>query len=350
MTRIGYYVHHQGAGHLDRALAIARHAPEQFTLIGSRLGRVRNEISVLELPDDLPGDLPDEPSAGADGHPDPAGCLHYAPNFHDGVRARVAILTGWIAECRPRLMVVDVSVEIAMLSRLSATPTVYFRLSGDRSDRAHEEAFRQADAVIAPFHCDLDRGDVAEWVRSKTFYAPGIVEAWPPRGFEHSNTILFVFGKGGSPGDAAAVLACARSCPEHEVAVIGPTTPFDDAPSNLTVLGWVDDAFARISQATVVVGGGGDGIASAVLAAGKPFVCIPEARPYGEQVCKARALARLGCAVVLDRWPLAGDWPGIIAAALGLDRSRCQRLADPHGAQKACEYILDVARQAAGRS
>ncbi|MEC3912436.1 hypothetical protein U5A82_18735 [Sphingobium sp. CR2-8] len=131
---IGYYVHHHGAGHLARARAIAAASGGRVTLLGTGIGALG-----IDLADDRPV------SGGFDGV-DRADCrpdaLHYAPIDHGGVRARTAAILQWIAAQRPSLMVVDVSVEVAMLARLASVPVVYVRLNGDRRDAPHLEAFR----------------------------------------------------------------------------------------------------------------------------------------------------------------------------------------------------------------
>lgn len=133
---IGYYVHHHGDGHRQRAIAIGQ-SLDNVMLMGSGLAYRTGNLPFLDLPDDRL----DDSFAGID-HVDRPSSLHYAPLDHEGLRQRTALMTGWIAEARPRLMVVDVSAEVAMLARLASVPTVYVRLSGRRLDAAHLDAFR----------------------------------------------------------------------------------------------------------------------------------------------------------------------------------------------------------------
>ena len=333
---IGYYVHHQGEGHLARALAIAQQAPDRFTLLGTGLNGRTGDIAAVDLPDD-------RPSYGDACEPAPLA-LHYAPINHDGVRARVAAIAGWIACKRPSLFVVDVSVEIAMLARLAATTTVYVRLSGRRFDVAHRCAFRGARALLAPFAASLEGEDTPVDIRAKTFYAPGLVTRPPGGGasFE-KDTVLGVIGRGGVIGNGELWAAAARATPNRLWRVIGPCTAPRVAPSNLQRLGWVDDAAERISTAEVVVGAAGDGLVAAVVAARRPFVCIPEERPYDEQRCKAARLATLGAAVVPDGWPSGAQWPKIIAQALRVDAAALSRLDAVDGAERAAGWLIDVA-------
>lgn len=67
-------------------------------------------------------------------------------------------------------MVVDVSVEVAMLARLASVPTICVRLNGKRDDAPHLEAFRGAIGLMAPFHPTLEMADTPAWIRDKTVY------------------------------------------------------------------------------------------------------------------------------------------------------------------------------------
>lgn len=338
---IGYYVHHQGDGHLQRALAIAEHAPERFLLMGTGLAGRTGQIANLNLPDDrMSVDMAFDGFDETINRPD---ALHYAPLGHLGVRRRVAMATAWIARAQPALMVVDVSVEIAMLARLASTPTVYVRLAGDRSDPAHLEAFRGAVALLSPFAAALDDPSLPEWVLAKTHYAPGLDRFSPPNRSTPCADVLVVVGRGGSSVCGVALAHAAMSTPTRRWTVLGAVDPPGACPANLEFLGWTEDAGARIANAQVVVGAGGDGVVSAVLAGDRPFVCLPEVRPYDEQVTKARRLGALGAAIHLETWPLASAWPAVLAAAEALPAGPRRALHVQDGAARAAAVLLAAA-------
>jgi len=335
---IGYYVHHQGDGHRQRALSIARCAPERFVMLGTGLAQRTDGLQCVDLDDDRPGTGENIDSLA------PEDCLHYAPLHHAGIQQRIATMTQWIARARPALFVIDVSVEVAMLARLAGVPTVYVRLSGKRDDAAHCQAFQAAHALLVPFHADLDDVATPAWVRNKTWYAPGI-----SRGHSDARVddyrILVVSGAGGGMWDAAALKAAAVSLPQYTWRVIGQVAPPDDIPINVEFCGWVEDADTQIAAAGIVVGHAGDGTVSSVLAAKRPFICLPQTRPYDEQGSKARRLAELGAAVVLERLPEPTEWPGIIRRARTLNPSDQARLHVVGGTQAACEWLLATAEQ-----
>ena len=112
---IGYYVHHHGSGHLNRGLAICAHMTEPVVFFSSlaRPADTRATDTWVQLPDDLP--TTQEPLHDATAN----GRLHYAPTGLDGLIRRSAELLHVLASKKPRLMVVDVSVEIAVLTRVA---------------------------------------------------------------------------------------------------------------------------------------------------------------------------------------------------------------------------------------
>lgn len=340
---IGYYVHHQGEGHRRRAMAIAAEAGNRLVLIGTGVAALPGAFDRLDLPDDRR--MADAAFDGLDAAESRPSSLHYAPLNHEGVRARTAAVASWIARERPALMVVDVSVEIAMLARLCSTPTVYVRLAGNRYDLAHLDAFRGARALLAPFHADLDEPTEPFWVRNRTRYIPGLTMAGS---FEtpEDDVVLAVFGRGGGGVvDGAALADAARATPHLLWRAIGPVRPPANMPGNLKVLGWVADPDTEIARAAVVIGGAGDGLVNAVCAAGRPFVCLPERRAYGEQDAKAARLAALNAAVVCRQWPDANAWHDLIRRAKALGAAGLKRLHDPAGPAKAAAFLLEAAGQ-----
>ena len=328
---IGYYVHHQGAGHWHRAVALAQALGglgRPCTLIGTFAGidTGRAPGPVLDLPDDR---MQDGAFDGVDGTRERPEALHYAPLNHPGVRARMGRIAEWAMRADPALMIVDVSCEVALLARLLSVPSLVVRLSGSRTDRPHLEAFRAASRLLAPFPAALDGGDVPDWVRGKTLYGGFLGADAPGTATAEDGRIVVVFGRGGAGGDRARLAAAAAAVPERDWHVLGPVSGAGALPSNLHLHGWVADVAAHLAPAALVVGGAGDGLVAAVAAGGKRFLCLPEPRAYDEQAAKAEALARLGAAVVCPDWPEAAAWPALVAQALALDPAIIAGLAEP---------------------
>jgi len=313
---IGWYVHHQGAGHLQRARAVAAALPRPCTIIGTLAGFDTAGLDILDLPDDRP--LGGAAFDGRDGEAERPEALHYAPLNHPGLRARMARIADWAARTDPALLVVDVSVEVALFARLLAVPTLVVRLAGTRTDQPHCEAFRSASRLLAPFPEALDGAGVPDWIRAKTIYA-GFLGGPAQDTTEASRDIVVVFGQGGAGGTRGDLAAAARSVPDRSWHVLGPVTGTGPIPDNLHLHGWVHDVAAHVARAALLVGGGGDGVVALAAAQAKRFLCLPEERAYGEQTEKATALARLGAAIVHEGWPVASAWPSLIRAGLALD-------------------------------
>lgn len=339
MTRpIFYYVHHQGRGHLDRALAIADQAPNRFVLLGTGIAGHTGSVPAIELDDDRPTSLSPQEAATA-----PA--LHYAPLDHAGIRRRVATLATAFAGLAPALIVVDVSVEVALLAAIASIPMIYLRLSGDRTDPAHANIFQAARQLIAPFHRDLEDPTIPRWIAAKTRYCPGLTTARPHERIDH-NVVLVVAGSGGLVFDGERIAAASRAAPAYRWICIGPVSTPSAMPDNLVIKGWSANPERDIAGARVVVGAAGDGLVSAVLAVNRPFICIPEDRPYREQHLKAAALERVGAAIVVPDWPSPAHWRDLLDRALGLDPAVMVRLHDPAGAEHMAGHLIGMARSA----
>ncbi len=326
MTRpIGYYVHHQGAGHWHRACAVAAALDRPCALLGTFAGldTAGAPGPVIDLPDDRLADGFD----GRDGEVERPTSFHYAPLAHSGLRARMARIATWAAEADPALLVVDVSCEVALFARLLSLPTLVVRLAGTRTDLPHLEAFRSADRLIAPFPEILESAATPDWVRAKTHYAGLLGPALAaPSGDDGS--IAVVFGRGGAGGALADLAAAARAVPERDWHVLGPVRARRRFRRTCTfTAGW--PMWSPGSRArpwwwgSWRRGRGGSG------GPGKRFVCLPEERAYGEQVEKAHGLGRIGAAVVHEGWPSASRWKGLVAAGLALDPRRIGASSEP---------------------
>lgn len=344
---VGYYVHHQGAGHWQRAVALAGALAalgRPCTLMGSFA-----ELDTAEAPGpvlDLPDDRLDAGFDGLDGTAERPECLHYAPLRHPGIRVRMGRIAAWAAEHDPVLMIVDVSAEVALLARLLSVPSLVVRLSGTRTDRPHLEAFRAASRLLAPFPAALDGGAVPDWIHEKTLYG-GFLGAAPVAAPEGDGRIVVVFGRGGAGGDLRRLAEAAGAVPERDWHVLGPVSGAGDVPPNLHLHGWVGDVRPHLAPASLVVGGAGDGLVTAVAALGKRFLCLPEPRAYDEQVAKAAALERLGAAVVHRGWPEASAWADLVARGLALDPGVVRGLAETDALARTAAAIEALCREVA---
>ncbi|WP_375492066.1 hypothetical protein [uncultured Jatrophihabitans sp.] len=320
---IGYYVHHHGTGHLSRAQALAAACTEPVVVLSS-----------LPEPADkapfagwvrLPGDphLPDaaDPQAG--------GALHWSPLRSGGYRARMHCIVEWLATARPRTVVVDVSVEVTALVRLTGVPVVAVALPGERADDAHALGHRLASRIVAPWPAQvLDAAHLRPYA-DKTVYtgafsrfddrAPADVHA--PAG-----DLLLLLGSGGAEVTLDRVAELERVT-GRECRVLGEG------------FGWSDDVWADLCAAQVVLTHGGLGALGEVAAARRPCVVLPQPRPFAEQELTAAALQRAGLATVCTRWPDADAWPGVLADAAAGDGQRWRAWNDGRGMARMVDAV-----------
>ncbi len=329
---IGWYVHHHGAGHAARLNATLPHLPDVVALTSApgELGCER-----IELPLDLDDD-PEDPTAG--------GTLHWVPVGNAGLRERGARIASWIEEARPEVLVVDVSVEVALLGRLLGVPTVVVGQRGVRTDPAHQLAYAQAAAVVAPWTAaSHHEGD---GLPAGTLFTGAIsrldgVAFGPPT----SDDVLLLLGAGGHEVAAEQVLAAAASTPERTWHLAG---PHDITAPNVVAQGPRADVPALLQRCSVVVGSAGGNVVAEVAAARRPYVCLPQERPFAEQRRQADALAALGVAEVRTAWP--EDWRTVLAAAEARDPSRWALLHDGRGAERLASVVRFVATPKRGQT
>lgn len=328
---IGYYVHHQGHGHLQRMTAIAAHLTEPLTVL-STLPRPAGGPQWVTLPPDDSGAIFVDPTVN--------GILHWAPRHHRGLQARMALIGSWIARSSPTLMVVDVSVEVATLCSLFGVPTVVMAMRGDRSDRPHRSAYDAAHALIAPWAAEFRPSEWPESWSDKTFHAGPVTrfaERPPPARARHEGParVLVLWGsgsaEGGDAGFTTEALAAARSSApswhwrfaggrgEHRV----------DQQEIWSLLAWAD----------VVITHAGQNAVAEVAASRAPAVVVADARPHGEQLDTAMTLDATGVAIGLPRWPDSDRWPALLDAARRRGGAGWSRWMAPGGAQRVARFL-----------
>lgn len=339
---IGFYAHHHGRGHLSRVAAVCEAVgPARCTVATSH----PDAAEVLPPGTHLTALPMDIPPRGPVGDFTAGGVLHWVPQ--DPVTAtRAHAITGWLVERAPAVVLVDVSVEVAVLVRLAGVPAVVVRMHGDRSDAAHDLAHRIADSVLAPFPASLEHPSTASWVRDKTTYsgfvAPADVASVADRPAGDGRRVLVVWGQGHPPPTADELDAAATaSSPEWSWEMIGPPCP-ERAPSRVRHRGWVREVAAHVARADVVVGPPGDGLLAQVAGAGARYVAVCEPRPFDEHQRKAECLAAIGGAMALDAWPEPAAWPGVLAEASGLDPAALSGLGTD-GARAIADHLCTLA-------
>lgn len=338
---IGYYAHHVGVGHRVRAQAVAALLPGALTVLSSCAPEAEDNPWLHLVRDDDPLPSDDVTASGA---------LHWAPVGHRGMRSRQAAIAAWAEQHDASLIVSDVSVEVLLLARLLSIPAIAVALRGDRSDRAHSMGFDVADRIIAPWPEHTQTPWPTRWLAKTAWVGP--VSRYDRRPLIPSSCpsagrcVLLLLGAGGH-SVTAADLRVAASVPRTHWHVVGPSLPARDSlPTNVDLVGWVPDPWPLLCRADVVVGGAGDNTVAETAAARKPFVALPQDRPYDEQRHQATVLARANLAEWAEPWPDARGWAGLLdrAQARGGDAWTCF-----HDRQGATRMATELCRSAVSR-
>ncbi len=313
---IGYYVHHQGLGHLHRAQTILSSVEQPATILSTHPGPWVN------LPCDNDGS-PVEPTAN--------GRLHWAPKLHSGLRGRMARIARWIEDTAPTLIVVDVSVEVAVLARSMGVPVLMVAMSGDRSDAPHVLGYDLADALLAPWPAAFPAPDWPSRWRDKTHHV-GAFSRYDDRRRLPAETkrVLVLLGAGGT-GEPLDVERAAAATPDWRWDWLG------------TRGKWAQDPWPALCAASVVITHAGQNAVAEVAAARRPAMVMAQRRPHGEQNATADVLARGGLAVVRSTWPRAEQWPSVLAETAALGGDRWSRWSFGDGAKRAARLIDELA-------
>lgn len=338
---IGYYVHHQGRGHLTRALGILAAHGGPATVLTSVPRPAEGSaahVDWLDLPRDDESLRPRDPTAG--------GVLHWAPRHDPGLRDRMAAIAAWIGRTAPRLVVVDVSVEVTLLCRLLGVPVLVVAMAGDRTDRAHRAAYDAADALLACWPREvLEPAWPTVWT-AKTRFVGALsrydcrIGTGPDRAGDAAErprrrSVVVLLGAGG------------RDVSDEDLAAAGRATP----GWNWTVLGgsdgWFPDPWPLLRGADVIVTHAGQNALAEVAAARRPAIVVPQRRPHDEQFAAASAIAAAGLATVCPRWPDAAAWPTLLDDATADDGDRWRLWCPGGAATAAAELIRELAQDGA---
>ena len=358
---VGYFVHHQGRGHAERAASIANALIDQrgVTLFCAKpdiFPELDKRVEIIPIPSLFESRGDEAPAMASLAMPQ---TVHCAPLGWPAITSAFAVIAQWFEKAGPALFVTDVSAELAQLARLCSVPHVAVLQHGERSDPGHMAAYDSAVGLLAPFAKTLEQSDRPAAHRQKTYYASGVGidcsqpgekgEARERLGLHPERELVLVIAGGGGEGSPSAPLTLgARAEPEVQWVTIGSVRSewHETPPGNLEHRGWVDNPRDWIAAADRVVSSCGNTTVHMVLAAGKPWVVVPEWRYFDEQFCKAQVLDREGLAAVSRHWPsYAQAWEKLWTAARMIDVGRQRAIIDPNSAQGAATWLDDLCRE-----
>jgi predicted glycosyltransferase len=319
---VAFYIHHHGAGHFMRSLAIAKALRNtNIVFLGSGLSPFKDDIPanirLIDLPLDVAKD--DELARAQESEVD---CFHYAPLQVRGVTQRVALVTKFFMENQPVLLIVDVSVEVALLARLCGIPTVVMRQHGERTDLPHILAYQSAELLIAPFSKEMETSK-DDNVLGKTFYSGGFsryeAEHNPVKIYQ--DQVAIIIGQGGSSIDAESIYFIAKTCPTLYFHVLGDVALSQkEAVTNVTFHGRIGNVKEVLLRCGLVIGNLGHNTVMEVAALNKPFIGIPEPRPFNEQIDKAKSIQdNEGFIAIFPEEIKQTEWNNLISGLLAVN-------------------------------
>jgi hypothetical protein len=337
-VRIGWYIHHHGRGHLHRFLSVLPQLADvtALTSLPRPLGLV--EAGWIELPMDVP--VAASAARSADAH----GLLHWAPLSTSGYTERMAAVAAWIVAARPDAVVVDVSVEMALLVRLMGVAPIWVAQRGRRDDAPHQLAYAAAQTIVAPWTeatqlPSKPGGPPRE--RTTLVGALSRFDSLPVPAPAARPSVCVLLGFGGHEISVADITAAARATPAWRWDVTG--VPAVVSAPNVRVHPPDCDVWVLLARATVAVSTASSNAVAEVAAARRPLICLPQQRPFDEQRDQATALQQAGLATVLERWPPAEEWPALLCAATRRDPGTWDLLHDRGGAERFARAIAVTA-------
>ena len=353
---LGYYVHLHGKGHAQRARAIAQNLSIPVTFIGTGVSRSDwtgvSNYQLLDLPPDRVENVPNLPINDR--------CqtysFHYAPYYSDTYRQRAVAIANWVEQTNPTAVVVDVSTEITQYLRLLGVPVIGVRQHGDRSDFPHLCGYDSAYRLFTPYPEILESMGTPSWIRDKTIYSPGfsryslrqetkLIAREKLNIASVQRVVSVINGKGGGKHSVAKIIAAATVTPQWRWLIVGEVdTDLADIPDNISLLGWREDTYLYLKAADVAIASGGHNTVMEIGTARVPFLCIPEPRPFDEQLIKAKLLESLGLCLVETAFPSSNSVEFILDELRNTDVSQWDRIMAVDGAAQAAKAIESEVR------
>ena len=325
--RLGYYAHHHGSGHcrqIDKLAALLpAEARQQLTVFTSLTSDTYtfsaiDEAQVVRLPAE--DERADDVLAGRAGQYWQPASLHYSPVGNSDIQQRSHKILDTIHQRHIDLMVVDVSVEVAMLCRAASVPYLYVRLPGIRDDEPHLNAFAGALALLAPYPRTLESAMTPDWLAKKTLYLDFInTEQRNAQNYqdfikdliqlttdeealssmlEGKNTpaiVTVIKGYGGHQAIDAKLPELRQLLPHAFIISLGPID--DDKRHYVDIAADVNDVTPFIEHSNYLLMACGLNAVAQAYDYATPLVVLPDDRPHQEQEVMAEVLIAQGRAL-----------------------------------------------------
>lgn len=224
-------------------------------------------------------------------------------------------------------MIIDVSVEVAMLCRAASVPYLYVRLAGIRDDEPHLNAFAGALGLLAPYPKDLETSETDDWLQQKTLYLDFLPEksaksisydafivsladlieddnngSNPTTKFnltdkaeQNPKIITVIKGYGGHEAIDAKLPKLREMHPDALIISLGPIA--DNKRSYVDIAAQVTDVSPFLMHSDLLIMACGLNAIAQAYHHKTPLVVLPDERPHREQEVMAEALIAQGRAM-----------------------------------------------------
>ncbi len=350
---IGYYAHHMGSGHATRANTLLSNWSIPSTLLTSYPLQNKSTNTVYQFVQ-LPEDHAHLSNYDQSIAPEPE-VFHHAPLGVDQIRARMNKISTFFEDKNPNFFITDVSAEMTQFARLCSVPAISFRLTGNRNDLAHMQAYQSSHATIFPLPKIFEHPETPQWLIDKTLYVGGICrhkgkylsssDARKQLGINNNQfVIVFTNGLYDNSTNLPSIIKIAEKYPKKLFVILGKyeVQEQENFPNNIYFAGRVADTYPYLRAANIVVGSCGNNTMLEVAHAERPFICVPEERPYEEQISKAKVLEELDVAVVSYDFPTVHSFDKLLKKAMDINPKNLTNLFDHNAVKDIERYILEL--------
>jgi len=297
---LGYYAHHHGNGHSNYAQIFARIFNQKAVIFTSSNFKFDQKLKIEKLATEDP-----DGTGTSQKHIAPPAYLHYSPVGQNSIQHRSAQLLNRVIREEIKLLIIDVSAEIAALARAASIPYAYVRLPGERNDPAHLQAFQGAVFLLAYFPESFESPNTPTWVKEKTIYL-GFFNRFSTTevkkfssAHKHVQNVTVLSGKGGNEQLLSCLPKIQKRFSYSEINIYG-AEEFPKKNGNINYRNATSNIRDALQKADLVVANCGLNLTSEILETGKPFLSIPEVRPFGEQEYMHAFLRKNKLAIDID--------------------------------------------------
>lgn len=325
---------------MQRAISICKHISRPVVMFSAqpKPASLPDNVTYIDLVSDAVADYT-QPTDSA---------FHYTPYDSAIFDRNQQLIDAWL-ELGIRELYVDVSAEVAILAKLYGLIVGYAVMPGTRTDRAHSYAYDAADYLLA--HCAPQFDDPTNRkTTTKTHYSGGI-SRFKKSLNEHdrnpvlpgmpSNVVVTMSPKA-EQNVAQFVLHSAQHFPDTTWHIVGSELLSNTA--SIEVHGVLKNPQLLYEQADIIIGSGGTNTIMEVASVAKPFICIPEPRPFDEQLIAAQNLQRLHAALYMQNFPKPSEWQGVIDDMRQIDLMAFSDLVSDDAAAQAAKIIESVGK------